>query len=192
MRLREAAAEAFVQSGLAGASLNGILKRAEMGKSSFYHHFLDKAALHDWVTDGLASALLAEIHPPRLQTLNIVSFRPELSELLDRLARAATMRPELMDLGRMVHNAAEVDAERSIVRVRGAVLAWVTDALHAGQALDVIRQDLPLDLLTAWTTASLIAIDQWMLSTTTPTAPRRVAAETALESLWQLLTGEAQ
>ena len=64
-RLAAVAAEAFAQSGLEGASLNSILKEARMGKGSFYHHFTDKAALHDWVTETLSQTLLAETHSPR-------------------------------------------------------------------------------------------------------------------------------
>jgi AcrR family transcriptional regulator len=192
LRLREVAADAFAQGGLEGASLNGILKRVEMGKGSFYHHFADKAALHDWVTEAISADLLAEVRPPRLDTLTTESFRPELSELLDRMGRIAATRPELMDLGRMFHNSAEVTAERAIARVRSTVIAWVTDSLRTGQSLGVIRRNLPIDLLTAWTIASLTVIDQWVLTTTTPITARRAASDTALENLWQLLTGEAQ
>lgn len=159
-----------------------------MGKGSFYHHFVDKAALHDWVTERLSVDLLAEVRPPRLETLTTATFRPELSKMLDRLGRITTTRPDLMDLGRMFHNSANVAVDRTIARVRRTVIAWVTDALGIGQALGVVRRDLPLDLLTAWTIASLTTIDQWTLTTTTPLTERRTAAETTLESLWQILT----
>lgn len=192
VRLREAAADAFARSGLDAASLNSILRRAEVGKGSFYHHFADKAALHDWVTERLSADLLAEVRPLRVETLTTVSFRPELSALLDRLGRLATTQPELMDLERMFHNSAEVAAERAIARVRRTMIAWVADALRTGQSLGVIRRDLPLDLLTAWTIASLTVIDQWALTTTAPITARRAAAEMALRDLWQLLTGEEQ
>jgi len=191
-RLRDAAAEAFARSGLDGASLNDILRRAEMGKGSFYHHFGDKAALHDWVTEGLSEALLNEVRPPRLETLTTANFRPELSELLARAGRIATACPELMDLGQMFHNSADVPAERAIAKVRRTVIAWVTDALRTGRTLGVIRRDLPIDLLTAWTIASLTAIDQWTLSAPTQVAIRRAATETALAALWQLLTMEGR
>jgi AcrR family transcriptional regulator len=190
LRLREVAAAAFAQGGLEGASLNGILKRVEMGKGSFYHHFADKAALHDWVTEAMSADLLAEVRPPRLDTLTTQSFRPELSELLDRMGRIAATRPELMDLGRMFHNSDEVNAERAIARVRSTVIAWVTDSLRTGQSLGVIRQNMPIELLTAWTIASLTVIDLWVLSTTTPITARRAVSDTALANLWQLLTGE--
>lgn len=191
-RLREAAARAFAQSGLDGASLNGILKRIDMGKGSFYHHFADKAALHDWVTEHLSAELLAEVRPPRVDTLTASRFRPELSALLDRIGRIAATHPDLTDLGRMFHNSADVSAERSIARVRRTVITWVTDALRTGQSLCVIRRDLPLDLLTAWTIVSLTVIDQWALTTTASITERRAATETAAENLWQLLTATTQ
>lgn len=80
---------------------------------SFHHHFADKAALNDRVTEDLSADLLAEVRPSRLETtLTTASFRPELSEPLDRIDRIATTHPQLMDLERMFHNSAEVSAER--------------------------------------------------------------------------------
>ena len=64
-----------------------------MGKGSFYHHFTDKAALHDWVTETLSQTLLAETRPPRLETLTAASLRLELSELLDRLGQSPQPTP---------------------------------------------------------------------------------------------------
>lgn len=191
-RLTAAAADAFARNGLDGASLNGILKQAQMGKGSFYHHFADKAALHDWVTEALSQTLVAQVRPPELSTLTTATFWPELSELLDRLGRTAATQPELMDLGRMFHNSTYVPPERRIAKVRHAMIAWLTDALRLGQTLGIIRRDLPLGLLTAWTIASLTAIDHWALTATTSVTERRTAADTALNSLWQILTTTGQ
>lgn len=191
-RLAVAAADAFAHAGLDGASLNGILRQAGMGKGSFYHYFADKAALHDWVTKSLSAALLSEVRPPQLQTLTSVTFRPELSAALDRLGEVAIRRPDLMDLGRMFHKSSDVPAGRAIANVRGVVIAWLTEALRTGQTLGVIRDDLPLDLLTAWTIASLTVIDQWVLTASTPATIRHAAADAALESLWQILNTTAR
>lgn len=186
-RLRDAAADAFGRDGLDGASLNDILKRAAIGKGSFYHHFADKAALHDWVTDGLSAALLDQVRPPSLEALTTANFQAELSALLERAARTTVTRPELMNLGRMFHTSADLGARRAITKVRRDVIAWITDALHTGRTLDLVRQDLPIDLLTTWVIASLTAIDQWTLSTSSSVTVRRTAGETAIAALWQLL-----
>lgn len=186
-RLRSAAADAFGRDGLDGASLNQILGRAKMGKGSFYHHFADKAALHDWVTEDLSRALLAQVRPPSLETLTAATFQAELSALLERAARTTVTQPELMNLGRMFHTAADLDADRAIAKVRVTVIAWIAKALQTGRTRGVVRQDLPIELLTTWVIASLTAIDQWMLTTTTPVTLRWTAAETAIGALWQLL-----
>lgn len=186
-RLRAVAAAAFAERGLDGASLNAILESAGLGKGSFYHHFDGKAALHDWVTEALASALVTEIRPPQLATLTAATFQAELIGLLDRAGRTATTRPELMELGRMFHNSVDVPDERAIARVRGAVIGWVATALVTGRNLGVIRTDLPIDLLTAWAIASLTAVDQWMLAAP-PSDTSRTAAETAVGALWQVLS----
>lgn len=189
-RLRDAAANAFGCDGLDGASLNHILKRAAMGKGSFYHHFEDKAALHDWVTESLSAALLDQVRPPSLEALTKTNFQTELSALLGRAAQSTVTKPELMNLGRIFHNGADLDPHRTITKVRHNVIAWITDALHTGRTLAVVRQDLPIDLLTTWVIASLTAIDQWTLSTSSSAAVRRTAGETAIAALWQLLAAD--
>lgn len=187
-RLVAAAAAAFAQGGLDGASLNGILKQVGMGKGSFYHHFADKAALHDWVTEALSRQLVDALDPPKLSTLTVDTFRPHLSELVDRFSRVAASSPALMDLGRMFHNSVDATPERTIYRVRHTLIAWLGEALQRGQLLGVIRDDLPLTLLSAWTIASLTAIDEWVLTDPHPLSERNVAARAALESLWQMLS----
>lgn len=189
-RLCTVAAEAFAARGLEGASLNGILSRAGMGKGSFYHRFADKSALHDWVTRRLSTALLEEIHPPQPNAFTAENFRDELSALLARLGRVALTRPELMDLGRMFHNSADASSERAITTVRRAVNAWITGVLETGRRLGTVRSDLPLDLLTAWAIMSLTTIDQWALASTDEAAARRAAAAAALDIFWNLITGD--
>lgn len=191
-RLCAVAAEAFAARGLEGASLNGILRRAGMGKGSFYHRFADKAALHDWVTERLSTALLDEVRPPQPSALTAECFRDELSQVLARLGQVSIARPELMDLGRMFHNSADAPPERAIARMRGAVTAWITDVLGIGRELGTIRTDLPLDLLTGWTIATLTIIDQWVLGSREDIDTRRRTADTALTIFWYALTGETK
>lgn len=187
-RLLVAAAAAFATDGMEAASLNRILERASMAKSSFYHRFADKAALHDWVTRTMKDAILDGVHVPDLKTLTAASFRPELDSLLERFQRLANARPELMDLGRMVHSATDDDAERAIAEVRAGLLGWIAEALHTGRELGVVRSDLPADLLSAWTVASLTAIDRWVLTSPAPLPARSASASTAIDALWSLLS----
>lgn len=186
-QLLAVASEAFGADGLENASLNDILTRAGMGKGSFYHWFSDKAALHDWVTRRLADAIVAEIQVPDLSTLTRESFRQELSALLDRFERLAVARPELMKLGLMFHNSADAPRERAIAGVRAAVMTWMADALVAGRTLGVVRDDLPADLLSAWTVSSLTTIDSWVLNSDADLASRASTATTAIDALWHLL-----
>lgn len=186
-RLLAVASEAFAADGLEDASLNDILTRAGMGKGSFYHWFSDKSALHDWVTRRLADAIVTEIQVPDLSTLTRESFRQELSALLDRFERLAVARPELMKLGLMFHNSADAPRERAIAGVRAAVMTWIADALVAGRTLGVVRDDLPADLLSAWTVSSLTTIDSWVLNSDADLASRASIAATAIDALWHLL-----
>ena len=186
-RLLVVAGETFAADGFEGASLNDILSRAAMGKSSFYHRFADKTALHDWVARTMADAIVTEIRVPDLETFSAASFRPELTALLDRFQRLAAARPELMSLGLMFHNSADAPPESSIARVRSGVMTWIGEALRRGRELGVIRTDLPPALLSEWTVASLTTIDRWALTADTPVAARAGTAAAAIDALWSLL-----
>ncbi|GAA2076496.1 hypothetical protein GCM10009840_08650 [Pseudolysinimonas kribbensis] len=188
-RLLAAAADAFGARGLERASLNDVLKRAGMGKGSFYHWFADKAALHDWVVDAIAGRLGTTLRAPDPSSLTAESFRAELDAVLARFAQAAEADPQLADLGLMFHNSIGLAPERSISRVRVTALRWIDEVLRAGRDLGVIRTDLPADLLSAWAIASLTTLDQWALGTDAP--DRAALAATALDALWSLLAPRA-
>lgn len=188
-RLRAAAAAAFGAKGLEDASLNEILSAAGMGKGSFYHWFADKAALHDWVVDGMVDQLRAELRVPAPAALTAATFRSELDGVLGRFMRAAEADPRLANLGRMFHNSAGAPGERSITRMRAAALRWIDEVLRAGRERGVIRDDLPADLLSAWAISSLTTLDQWALAADEP--ERAAAASTALDALWSLLAPPA-
>lgn len=184
-RLRAAASAAFGAKGLEDASLNDILGAAGMGKGSFYHWFADKAALHDWVVDGMVEQLRAGLRVPAPSALTAESFRSELDGVLARFMRAAEADPRLAGLGLMFHNSAGASGERSIARVRTAALQWIDEVLRVGRTRGVIRDDLPADLLSAWVISSLATIDQWALHVAGP--EQATVATTALDALWSLL-----
>lgn len=181
------AVASFAADGLEGASLNGILERAGMGKSSFYHRFADKAALHDWVVERLSQSLLGEVEVPDVAELTAQTFRPRISALVADLSRSAVTRPETMALGRMFHDSADAPGDRRIAEVRASVLGWIAGAVVAGRAVGAIRDDLPDDLLSAWAVSSLLTIDQWVLAADGDIASRGDTASTALDALWDLL-----
>jgi AcrR family transcriptional regulator len=188
-RLRKAAAAAFGAKGLEDASLNEILGAAGMGKGSFYHWFGDKAALHDWVVDGMVDQLRADLRVPAPAALTAASFRPELDGVLARFMRAVEAEPRLVHLGRMFHNSADASSERSITRLRTAALRWIDEVLRAGRERGAIRDDLPADLLSAWAISSLTTLDQWALGA--DESERAAVAGTALDALWSLLAPRA-
>lgn len=190
-KLLRVAAAAFAADGLEGASLNDILNRAGMAKSSFYHRFSDKAALHDWVTTTMAGAVRAAIRPPDLGTLSGESFRPAVTDMLERFQLLAASRPDLMALGMMFHNSADAPDERAIARVRVSAMTWIVDALKIGRGLGVIRDDLPTELMSSWAVASLTAIDQWVLTASVDMDERSEVSTRALDALWMLLAPAA-
>lgn len=66
-RLTAAAIREFAANGLVGASLNDILARAEVGKSSFYYYFADKEDLFASVVEGMYGSVEEQLPPLALE-----------------------------------------------------------------------------------------------------------------------------
>jgi AcrR family transcriptional regulator len=62
-RLTTAAVREFAARGLVEASLNDILARAEVGKSSFYYYFADKEDLFASMVEAMYSSVEAQLPP---------------------------------------------------------------------------------------------------------------------------------
>ena len=93
-----------------------------------------------------------------------------------------------MNLGRMFHNSVDVSPDRAISKLRHAMIGWLTDVLRIGQTLGIIAPRP-----TPWPANRLDNrvphCDRPMGSNhDSPVTKRRTAADTALDSLWQLLT----
>lgn len=161
--LVRAAAAAFARDGYQGASLNDILRTAGWAKSSLYHYFGSKKALHDHVVSVLAGRLGEGVTVPNLDSLTAADFWPSMAGLLDDLARAAHRHPETRQLGLMFHGDDTAETDSALGRLRAGVTAWLTHAVRRGLALGLIRRDVPADLVVDLTGTVLGVLDRWAL-----------------------------
>ena len=159
-----AAAEAFAQGGL-GASLNQIIGHAKISKGAFYYYFDDKFDLYTTVLKEAWKHCEAQLNrqpsPETLSTENFwAAFEAQYHDLLDFAASHPTLLGVLktfVDIPK--ENSEHPEVKNLLERFR----AWIERFLRRGQTLGVIRDDLPLSLLTRLAMSIDITMEQAFL-----------------------------
>lgn len=158
------AADEFAAHGYAGASLNRIIEAAGISKGSLYYYFDDKADLFASVVEATMQRLLKVAEGLSLENLDRTNFWETVREVglrsIDLMSedvwyvRLAMAFPRLRD---------EPEAGAGV----RPMLEWGRDftrqLLSRGRDLQVVRRDLPLDLLVEVTMAVDEAGDRWMV-----------------------------
>jgi AcrR family transcriptional regulator len=180
-RLFEAAAEEFGSHGFERASLNRIIDRAGMSKGSLYYYFDDKGDLYATLVEKATTKLVQLVAGFRLDELTAESFWPSLEGAVRRSAAYLNRNEWFVRLGRSFYRVREGAGRASSTRVFSWIRRWTATVLRRGQALGVVRTDLPLDLLVELALAVGEAGDRWLLdhwkSMTKAERERMLAAE---------------
>jgi AcrR family transcriptional regulator len=162
-RLIRVAAEEFAGAGYEHASLNVIIRRCGMSKSSFYHVISSKQELFDRVVRDLAAELAERIRIPAPEELAGPAFWPGIEALFARLLEAAAEDEAMVALGRMLYGPGAAD-EPATGATWTAVEDWIAAALRVGRGSGVVRDDLPPTLQRRLIFAVLRAMDEWSLT----------------------------
>jgi AcrR family transcriptional regulator len=161
-RLFESAAEEFAAHGFDGASLNRILTKSGMSKSSLYYYFDDKADLFVTLIERTMTILFRKIGGLDPDLLTAENFWTTFEELYARSVAVINASPWLVQFGGMFYSLRGRPAAGSATgRVFEATRAWVTKIIERGQALGVIRRDLPQALLIDAAMSLLESLDRW-------------------------------
>ena len=161
-RLIDAAATAFTEVGYELASLNHIIGEAGLSKSSFYHYFPDKQRLHDHVILTLRDRLSRGLRLPDLDRLDAGSYRDAMTAVFSSLASTMSVDPQTQLLVRMFHHPlAARGPGGQLTRLRAEVADWVAHAVAVGRRLGVLRQDVPVSLLTDLALGILTVLTTW-------------------------------
>ncbi|WP_217428038.1 TetR/AcrR family transcriptional regulator [Microlunatus speluncae] len=162
-RLIRVAAEEFAGAGYDRASLNVIIKRCGLSKSSFYHVIASKQELFDRVVRDLAAELVERIRIPAPEELSGDAFWPGVDAIFARLLEAAGEDQALVALGRMLYGPGAAD-EQVTSATWSAVEGWIDAALLVGRDSGAVRDDLPSALQRRLVFAVLRAMDEWSLT----------------------------
>ena len=164
-RLLTIAAQEFAAHGFEAASLNRILEEAQIGKSSAYYYFEDKADLFCAVVEYCVDRLQLSDTSVDVTTLTAETFWAILAELHSRPLLRTQQQPWLLAAARAVERLTPEALERDpLANLAQRMMANMGAVIKRGQELGLIRSDLPDELLFDWFRAIDGASDNWLLA----------------------------
>jgi AcrR family transcriptional regulator len=163
--LLDVAAREFASYGYEQASLNRILEQAQMSKGAAYYYFEDKGDLFYTVIQYVGERLgLADLQVD-LAALTAKSFWPVVAELRRTPLLRAFEQPWLFRvLGVAAQAGPALHQREPLAMLVQRIKALVLEFIRRGQELEVIRTDLPDELIFAWLMALDQASDDWLMS----------------------------
>lgn len=168
-RLLTIAAQEFAIHGFEAASLNRILEEAQIGKSSAYYYFEDKADLFCTVVEYCFERLEFAPSSQELEALTAETFWQAYMTRHQRSLLRAQQEPWWFGAVRAVDRLSpEMLRTDSFAPLADFITNYLMTNLNAmmarGQALGLIRTDVPNELLIGWFRAIDSASDDWLLS----------------------------
>jgi len=164
-RLFAVAAQEFAAWGFEQASLNRILEAAQMGKSSAYYYFEDKADLFGAVIEHARERLHLDELTIDPATLTAESFWLTVAQLRREPLLRSFEQPWLFRVLRTpVHLSPPLLEREQLAHLAQQARTLILQFITHGQHLGVIRTDLQDELLFAWFMALDEASDQWLMS----------------------------
>jgi AcrR family transcriptional regulator len=163
-QIMQTAGKEFSTYGYEDASLNRILESVGMSKGAAYYYFDDKADLFGSVLSYYADEVtnLTELDP---EVLTSETFWPVLMNLYSTIGPHIQAAPWVMGLFRALHGLPMHTREHEAMKAYiDQMWSWFTILVRRGQALGVVRTDLPEDLLFALITGLDGASDQWIMT----------------------------
>ena len=159
-----AAGEEFAGKGFEAASINRIILESGMSKGSVYYYFEDKADLFATVVEVGTKRIMEETGFPALEVLGPDEFWDALLELTHRSVELLQRDDWWIKIGRAYHRIRrEEGVGPAVDRLRDLGREMWGAIIQRGQALGVIRTDLPMDLLVEITMGADEGGDRWMM-----------------------------
>lgn len=185
----EAAAREFAAHGYEGAALNRILEQVGVSKGAAYYYFDDKADLFLTVVTHYGRQL-APLEELNLAALTAETYWTTVDEFYRQPVLRALDRPWAFGAMKAGGKLSQVLHTRGPLAEYAAGIAGFARALlERGQALGVVRVDLPDDLLFGLLMAVDNACDDWMLAHLTELGQPEAEAvlDRVLDALHRLL-----
>jgi AcrR family transcriptional regulator len=174
-RIMEAAAKEFSAYGFEQASLNRILEAAGISKGAAYYYFDDKADVFMTVVQYYSQEVRFNIDID-IDQLTAQTFWPTLTQVYQQQLIYAFNHPGgigvLTALSKV--SSETLEAYEVLAAFAQEITAWLTTFLKKGQAVGVIRGDLPDDLMVKLFLAIDAAHDEWLLAHQDQLTPEKI------------------
>jgi AcrR family transcriptional regulator len=163
--LFEAAAEEFAAKGFEAASLNRILEKSGMGKSSLYYYFDDKADLFTMLMERSLAVLFGQLGAFDPDSLTAEGFWSEIAEYYRRALRIVSVNDWLARFGGLFYEL-RGNPKRGAPTGRLFEIArrWLARLIERGQVLGVVRNDLPSSILIDTAMGLFETLDRWVVA----------------------------
>lgn len=161
-RILRAAAREFGTHNYEAASLNRILEQAGLSKGAAYYYFDDKADLYQTVVQHYLSHLTEETSTD-LAALRADTFWPALHTMYRRQLSQFLAQPWMLGVARSVASAPKELLTGPLAPVFQQLRGWLREVLRRGRELDLVRTDLPEELLISLIIALDEASDRWLM-----------------------------
>lgn len=162
--LVQVAAEEFASEGYVNASLNRIIDKCGMSKSSFYYVIASKSDLFDFVVRDLIDRVRRVVDIPPPERFAGGGFWQAVAEFYAQLLLVAQRDQTFLTLGRMFYSGAPEHAAGPVTDTWAAVREWLHGLLRAGRGCSAVREDLPEALQYGLTLSILRAFDEWTIT----------------------------
>ncbi len=162
-RLIHVAAEEFATAGYDGASLNRIIDKCGLSKSSFYYVISSKQELFELVVRELVGEVAATMTIPEPEEFAGDSFWPRIEKFFSELVLVSQQQESFLTLGRLFYSEAPDAASGAVGGTLAAVRTWVEDVLRVGRRCGAVRDDLPETLQYSLVFRILQVFDEWTI-----------------------------
>lgn len=173
--LFSAVAEEFAANGFDGASLNRILEKSGMGKSTLYYYFDDKADLFTTMVERAMGLLFGQIGKFDPDSLTAESFWPEIEAYYAKAIAAMNPHDWIVRFGHIFYSLrGHKRSDASTDRVFASARRWAGRLVERGQELGAVRSDIPHELAVELAMGLFETLDRWVLANwSTMTAKQR-------------------
>ena len=158
------AAEEFASAGYEGASLNRIIDKCGLSKSSFYYVISSKHELFELVVRELVGEVAAKMSIPKPEDFAADSFWPRVEKFFSELVLVSQQEESFLTLGRLFYSEAPDAAGSAVGGTLAAVRTWVEDVLRVGRRGGAVRDDLPEALQYSLVLRILQVFDEWTVA----------------------------
>ena len=160
-RLIRVAAEEFASAGYEGASLNQIIDKCGLSKSSFYYVISSKHELFDLVVRELVGEVAATLTIPKSEEFAGAGFWPRVEKFFSELVLVSQQEESFLILGRLFYSEGPDAPGGAVGGMLAAVRTWVENVLRVGRRSGAVRDDLPEALQYSLVFRILQVFDEW-------------------------------